>query len=334
MDLSVEQQRVENVAGIVHRGIAGQRDLARFGIYFNFGKMGAVGVDRRVAFAHAELAMFVKPGFDVRRQIGLLERRLCDVVQRYRAIGSGDREPAIRVLDIAVCGFEHVGGDALALFDDFVGGDADCRTGKGRAARVESADPGRHPVGISVLVADCGAVDAELAGEYLLEGRAVPLAVIHCAAQQRDPARRIETYLGMFEVRAGDRGDGIRCADPEQLAAVPRVFAPGVNGAYFGGRQALIVIPDKIAAVVDVAEAGGERHRVRAQRVAPAQLDGIDAELPGRDIDHRLDYEDRFRFRAAAVLRVGHDVGQRAGHPGVDDRNAVDAGKPAEPAGG
>src|SRR5580704_3433897 len=113
-----------------------------------------------------------------------------------RAVGAGDDEFAALEDDVVARRLHHVSGDAAALVDQFVGRHDDGRAGKLCRARTEGADPHRHQIAVAKAVADQIGVDAEFFRQYLLERRAVALAVIHAPGHQHHTARRVEADPG------------------------------------------------------------------------------------------------------------------------------------------
>ena len=71
-----------------------------------------------------------------------------------------------------------MGSDAFALFDDLVSRIGDRGTDKYRTPSVERADTGGDLVRVAESVLDIVSIDAKLAGEHLLEGSAVALAMV------------------------------------------------------------------------------------------------------------------------------------------------------------
>ena len=88
----------------------------------------------------------------------------------------------------------------------------------------------------------------------------------------------------------------------------------------------------ELAAVIGEGEPGLERHGVRRNGVAPAQLHRIEAQLIGREIDQPLDHIGGFGTAVAAIgpHRIGmgehgRDVGMQGRRP-VDARERADIG--------
>ena len=134
----------------------------------------------------------------------------------------------------------------------------------------------------------------------LPERRLMPLAVIVGAEQHGQVAARIEPHLGEFLARPPERsgGDFDRVGDAAGRAAcrcarIPaRRLAKPFQSAASSGKLHILL---ELAAVVGEDEPGLERHRVRRNEIAPPDLDAVDAELVGGDIDHLLDRQRRLR---------------------------------------
>src|SRR5262249_13359588 len=200
------------------------------------------------------------------------KRLLGDLGDADRPIGTGDREPAIREGDVGYRRLHHVGGDLAPLVDQPVGGDDDRGARELGRARAKGADPHRHQIAVAIAVADQIGVDAELFRQDLLKGRAVALAVIHAAGHQYDSTRWVETDLGMLVIAAAACGDGGRDPDAEQLAPAPRGVASLGGALVVSERQTIRQVLWKVAAIVSLAEGGGEWHGPGGDRVAAAQL--------------------------------------------------------------
>ena len=114
---------------------------------------------------------------------------------------------------------------------------------------------------------------------------------------------------------------------------MPRFFARGAprrEAVRVGELERHVHVLGELAAVVDEGEPGAERHRFGRDRVAPAQLGRIDADVVGREIDHALDHVGRLGAPVAAVgpHRIG--VGEHRRDIGVDRRRAINAGDRAD----
>src|SRR5262249_6885027 len=70
-----------------------------------------------------------------------------------------------------------------------------------------------------------------------------------------------------------------------------------------GEHQALVESLLEVSAVIDVAARRPVRHLRGANKIAPAQFDGVNAHLPCRLVDEALEHEARFRLTRPAIDR-------------------------------
>jgi hypothetical protein len=198
------------------------------------------------------------------------------------------------------------------------------------AASIEGADAGIDEIGVAILVADEIGIDAELVRQHLLEDRAVALAVIHAAGDERDRARWVEAHLGEFIIAPAGRGDRGGDAEAEDLAALLGGLAPLGDARVIGELQRVVEILGEVARIIDLLHRGRVRHRARGDGVAAAQLGGGNAELMRGLVDDRLGDIDRLGPAAAAIGRDRHGVGQHRLHLRVDRREGIGVDEAAE----
>ncbi len=107
------------------------------------------------------------------------------------------------------------------------------------------------------------------------------------------------------------------------------VLAPFREPGPVGERERLRHVGEEIAAV-DIDAGGGAIGELRARdEIAPPQLDAIDAEPLGRDVEQPLDDEGRLRPAGAAIGRGRRAVGHDAAHAHMRRRDVIDAGDDA-----
>src|SRR6266853_4787712 len=99
MDLPLAQKRVQHVADIVDRAVAGERHLAGLAVDLDLADMRARREGRRVG--GPEIRALGKPGLDVLGKLRGLEGLPRDLLDRQRAVGAGDREMAAFEDDVA-----------------------------------------------------------------------------------------------------------------------------------------------------------------------------------------------------------------------------------------
>src|SRR6185437_15927672 len=129
-------------------------------------------------------------------------RRQRDFAERLLAVGAGNREHAIRELDVAVARFQHVRRDLLAFDDHFVSGFGERRATDRRRPRAVRAEPELDLVGIAEHDLDVLARDAELARYDLRARRLVTLAVVVRAHQHGHVTGRMNAHGGALEQAA------------------------------------------------------------------------------------------------------------------------------------
>jgi hypothetical protein len=97
-----------------------------------------------------EVAALGEAGLRPLRQLRRVERGLGDRLDRHLAVGAGDREITVLEGNVGFGRFEQVGGDLLALRDQFVGGLGDRDTADRQRARAAgaAAEADRHGVAL------------------------------------------------------------------------------------------------------------------------------------------------------------------------------------------
>ena len=210
------EHRVDHPPGVRNSGVAHDLDDARVGIDLHLADLRGA---RPVPVFRGEPGLRAEPGLETGRQGRRLHRGMRDVGERHRPVGSCHREAGIGIGDVGLGRFEQVGGDALALVDHLVGGEADRRPGDRRRARIERPPAVDHEIGIALDEADIARRDAEAFAQDLPEDRRVALAVVDRSGHQREPARGVDADFRRLD--DGSRGllDGIGEAEPAQPAA-------------------------------------------------------------------------------------------------------------------
>ena len=144
------------------------------------------------------------------RDIGI-ER---DVGPGGRLVGAGDAEFSVLELDVALCRFEHIGGDLLGLGLDLIERLDDRRHADRAGARAIGAHAELHLVGVAMNDRDIVDRNAEPLRNQLRKRRLVALPVVG-AGENFDGAGRIDAHLGGFpQADAGaERADRLRRRD-------------------------------------------------------------------------------------------------------------------------
>src|SRR6516162_9802368 len=216
-DLSLQQQRIDDRADVVHDAVADDLDLAGVLVDLELADVAAVGeVLHRRGIGRGRDQTHVHALGKPRR----LHRLLRDVLDGQRAIGLGAGEHAVGKVDIGGVEVEEMGGDRFGLGGDPLGGGVDCRSTDGRRARAAGALADEHLIGVALDVVDLVRVEPEPVARDLLEDRLVALALGDAAGEQRDRAGFVEPDLGALEALRGRALDGVGEADAAQLAAL------------------------------------------------------------------------------------------------------------------
>src|SRR5579872_185939 len=160
MSLAVNNEWVDGSPDIVDRRVANQFESAGVRIDFNFADMSPVGKTK------------LQDGFVaccLKRSAQLFRKALADccsgrdLENSNRTIGAFDRVATAGEYDVIFGGFEHIGGDPFALFDNGVAG----------LAHDDAGEPhGAGRVRAATLLDDIGIV---FKYEYVLERHAEPL---------------------------------------------------------------------------------------------------------------------------------------------------------------
>ncbi|MCW5733960.1 MAG: transposase [Enhydrobacter sp.] len=164
-----------------------------------------------------------------------------------------------------------------------------------------------------------------LSGQWIdpVHGRRSPRSIVLDMDSSVSPTHG-EQEGTAYNGRAGDLdivGDGDAAA-----SAPPCGFrAPRLEARPVRGLQRLLHRAPVVAAVVGDAHAIGEGQSVRRDQVAAAQLDPVEPERRGGDVDQPLDHEHRLGPPGATVDRCRRGVGQRRMAAEVNGRDAVDA---------
>ena len=239
-------------------------------------------------------------------------------------VSAGDHEASRRELDIGDGGFEDVRGDLLALLDHLGGGFHDRSAamhgalGAARAAAVEEA------VAVALHQPDRLERDAEPLAEDLRKRRSVAHAEIERAGEQRDrsvalkndAAQFFRWRRGHFEIAAD--------AEPAQLAALAALAPTLPKTLGVSGQDCLLHHGGEVAAVISHAGGGLGRQLARADVVAPAQLQAIDAKLRRGGVDQPLHVVVALGTAGTAIGRDLGGVGEHALGRDLDQRRAID----------
>ena len=229
-------------------------------------------------------------------------------------------------LDIGDRGFQHMGGDRLALFDHLgcrLDGGGACRL---RRARAAGAAAGEQAVAVAFDQADAVERNAERLAQHLRERCGMTLAVVESADQLRHRAVGLEMDAAVFLALRRGHFEETADADAAQAPALA-ALAPALGKALVVGElQRLLEHGGKIAAVIGRAGGGFVGQVARPDLVAPAQFDAVDADLGGGDVDHPFHVIVALRPPGAAIGIEEGGVGEHDAGRDLDQRRAVEAG--------
>ncbi len=327
MDLPLEEHRVHDRADIVDHVVADDIDHAGLAVDLHLDHVTAIGI---VLFGRRIDRLRRQSGFHARRQAGGIGRRLCDLDNRHLAVGPGDREHALAEFDIVHRRFHQVRGDLARLVDNLVGRHQQRRAADGRRAGAAGTLPERHDIRVALAVMHIVEGKAQPVADKLLEHGFMPLAVIGRPRQDRRRAGAVEPDLAAFEPGGGGPFDGVGYADPAQLAARRDLPAACLEPGVIRHAERHVHVLLERAAIVFEGQPGLERHRVRRDRVAAAELHRIDAELVGGNIHQPLDHEGGFGPSRPAIGPGNGGMGEHGGDIHMDRGRRVHARKRAE----
>ena len=161
------------------------------------------------------------------------------------------------------------------------------------------------------------------------EARLVALAARLRADHDVDAALRPHRDPRLLVGRA-DRGfDVVGEPEAEQLAALRRLALALLEALPVGDLHRPVHVLLVAAAVVEHADRVAVRHRFGRDQVLAPQLDAVDAEPRGGDVDQPLDREGHLRPAGAAIGLGRHGVGEDRHRAQRRGRNVVGAGDQA-----
>ena len=196
VDLSFDDQRVDQIAGIVDGDQLQQLRLAGLAIDLEHRDVAAerIGVVRRL-----EERFVAEARLDARRQrhghIGVAGDRRERFRLGRRAL---DADHAVLEDDVVFAGFEHRRGELRHLLLHLAAGEMQRRAGDRLRAAAEGADALLHDAGVAVQDRDVLDRHAELIGQHLRERRLVALAVRRRAGRRGNAAVALDRDLAVF----------------------------------------------------------------------------------------------------------------------------------------
>ena len=208
--LPVQDHRIERAADIVDRGVALDDHRASLRIDLDLAHRGAIGKAKtrtRLVGCRGERAL------QLRRDLGILERRAGDLKDAARHVGALDAKMPIRKVEVGGIGLEQGRGDAARLGDDLGGCLMQHQAGKAQRAPRMRAAAGDDKIGIAGAQGDCRRRHAEPFGDKLRECRLVALAGALRAEDQVNAIVGPHQDLGALARGAARRLDIVRNRD-------------------------------------------------------------------------------------------------------------------------
>ena len=333
LHLALDDQRVDQRAAVVDRGVLGDLHLAGVAVHVDGDDVRAEGEGEVLRL---EEARRFEPRLEAGRQVLRDVGRAGQFRPGDLAVGHARRaEQTALEGHVIAGGLEEVCRQRLRLGDDLVDAHDDRRSADRRAAAAVSVAAIVGDVGVAVQDDDVLDRHAEAVADELRERRLLPLAVRRHAGDHGDLRRDLHAHAAPFPAAGRHRRrrphradlDVGRDADARQLARGPRRRAIRdqlipVHQLFRLGERALVV-----AAVVGQAARRGERELRRLRKVLEPQLDAIDAELGGDHVHQPLDQVGCFRAPGAAVGVGRHLVGVDADDLHLDRGDLVAAGE-------
>src|SRR5947209_18865920 len=205
MDLTLDEQRVDDGADIVDHDIAEYLCLAGFRIDLDLADMTAVG---EACLMRGNDCGGGEPIF---RLIGNARGNMASARHLFdanRAVGSGDAKGAGVKLDIPLTGLETLRGNLAGARENLLRRADESCTADHQRARAECAASMRDQVRVAGSDANVVRMQSQKADGDLPESSLMPLAMIVCAKQNGQIAVRIEAQIRSFFVRVSERATG------------------------------------------------------------------------------------------------------------------------------
>ena len=337
VDLAFDDHGVHDVAEIVHGNELLDVDDAGFRIDLHFADMrpGRIGEVRRIVEG-----FFREPRLQVWRIVGRDVGGERHLAKGKRLIGVRDFETAFVEGHLILAGFQHVGGDLLALGDDLVGRRHDSRTAHRQRTRAVGAERVVRATGVAVQYRDVLERYAQLVGDDLREGGFVALAVTVGAGNHGDRAGNVHAHFAHLEQphasakgechlrrREAARFDVAGKADAALLALLFRSRLAGPKAGVVGVRQRFVQAGFVISNVVSECHRRFVGKVARLNEVAAADVGGIHVQFPRRRFHQAFDNVGGLGAASASVGVHRRGVGEEREHFHVDGRGLVLAGQ-------
>ena len=337
VNLAFDDHGVHDVAKIVHGNELLDVDDAGFGIDLHFADMrpGRIGEVRRIVEG-----FFGKPRLQVWRIVGRDVGRERHLAKGKRLIGVRDFETAFVEGHLILAGFQHVGGDLLALGDDLVGRLDDGGTAHRQRTRAVGAERVVRATGVAVQHGDVLERNPQLVRNDLRERGFVALAVAVRAGDHGDRAGNVHAHLAHLEQphasakgerhlrrRKAARFDVAGKADAALLALLFRSRLAGPEASVVGVRQRFVQAGLVVADVVGERDGRLVGKIARLNEVAAADVGGIHVQFPRRRFHQAFHNVGGLGASSASVGIHRRRVGEERKHFHVDGRGFVLAGQ-------
>ena len=313
-----DDERVDDPSAVVHGDQADGAHEACLGVHLDHREMRTER--ERRAFG-LEVVVGTEAGLLVGRQLGDLEPG------DGRGRNAHHLEAVVRELDVGGGRLEQAGSQVARLVDHQVGRGAERAAAELQGPRTSGALAAWHGRGVGLDEAHALHRDTELVGHDHREGRRVALPVGRRPDPNGDHAVGVDVHGAELAGASAGHLDVRREADP-QLDRVALVAA----STLLGHQGVVLADPEHLAErqveVSDVVRRSGRRlvrEGVGLDEVVAADLDGVEVELVGGQVDHPLEH--RCGLGAAGAAERAHGCGVREDRHGVEgeSRDAVDA---------
>src|SRR5207302_1978251 len=312
LDLSFDDHVIDDAADVVATDEARELDLSGLGIEFDLANLGAVGPGRRRGRLGRRYA---------ERLLRLARRELSEP---DGAVGAGNPEGAVAILDVARRRLERLRGKLLAARNSLAARRHDRRAAHESGARSHAADAVRQ-VGVALNDMDFPKRDPQYFGDELRVRGFQPLPHRLRAGKHRDRAIGADPDVD----RLGGKGTGPfqvhRQPSTPQPPAAARLLAPRRETFPVGELDKPVNDARKIAAVVDIAEVRAIREMLRPDEIAPPDLYRVEPHVARGFFHQPLHEIVRLRSASSAVGAGGHGVGQHCLDAIIDHGNIVDS---------
>ena len=309
VDLALDDVRVDHDAAVLAHHVAEDRDFAGRRVDRDRADVTGVGEhERRSLVATDDVEPALEPG---RETTGVQRGGHRDLRERHRSRRRPrDRDRPADDVEVLGRSLQEMGRDREDLLAHLERGLADGGAEHGPTPAAAGPEGVRRRRGVALVDGDVVGVDAEMLGDDL-RGRGLQSLPVRARAQV-DVDVAVERDADVRGLRPVGPHPGLRLdvqadAQPEAAALVA---CAGLLGAE-------LLVPDQGGGLLEglfrrhLVDRQAARHGVwelvAVDHVAPAQLERVQADLAGEDVEHALARE-RLELPRAAVGRAGAGV--------------------------